>query len=119
MEESYLNHIENVKQKVPADRLLIWNVKDGWEPLCKFLEKPIPDMRIPHDNITGDLRFTEKYLENTVVLDEINSYMKWHFAKMLTVGIVTGVAVYQYKTGRVNLGSIRAFFTNNISKLGL
>lgn len=23
---------------------------DGWEKLCKFLNKPIPDMEFPHEN---------------------------------------------------------------------
>ncbi|CBY16441.1 unnamed protein product, partial [Oikopleura dioica] len=37
----YREHNERVKKIVPKDRLLIWNVKDGWEPLCKFLNKDI------------------------------------------------------------------------------
>lgn len=36
-----------LKEIVPEDRLLIWNLKDGWEPLCKFLGKPIPNTPIP------------------------------------------------------------------------
>ena len=39
--------------KVPAADLLIWNVKDGWEPLCAFLDKPIPVGPIPHENKSG------------------------------------------------------------------
>ena len=31
-----------VKATVPADRLLVWNPSDGWDPLCDFLEVPIP-----------------------------------------------------------------------------
>ena len=38
-------------QKVPKDQLLIFNVKDGWEPLCSFLGKDIPDKKFPHKNI--------------------------------------------------------------------
>jgi len=43
----YREHNERVKKIVPKDRLLIWNVKDGWEPLCKFLNKDIPKIPIP------------------------------------------------------------------------
>ena len=32
-----------VKDKIPADRLLIYNLTDGWGPLCEFLNKPIPN----------------------------------------------------------------------------
>lgn len=43
-------HIEQVKQHVPEDRLLVFSVKDGWEPLCKFLDVPIPETPFPRIN---------------------------------------------------------------------
>ncbi len=44
-------HNEEVKRSVPPDRLLIFEVKDGWEPLCSFLEVPAPaDKPFPHLN---------------------------------------------------------------------
>ncbi len=44
-------HIENVKQRVPPDRLLVYNVKEGWEPLCTFLSVDVPrDKPFPHLN---------------------------------------------------------------------
>ena len=42
--------IEEVKANVPADRLLVYDVREGWEPLCKFLGKPIPSEPVPHLN---------------------------------------------------------------------
>ena len=47
MEDNYEAHIRRIKQVVPEDRLLIWNIKQGWEPLCKFLGKPVPNIPIP------------------------------------------------------------------------
>ena len=41
-----------VERNVPADRLLVWSVIDGWEPLCEFLEVPVPDQPFPHLNDT-------------------------------------------------------------------
>ncbi len=35
---------------VPADKLLVMDLKDGWEPLCKFLELPVPDEPLPRAN---------------------------------------------------------------------
>ena len=29
---------------------LVFNVKDGWGPLCEFLGKPVPDADFPHVN---------------------------------------------------------------------
>jgi hypothetical protein len=43
-------HNEEVKRVVPADRLLVWGVKEGWGPLCEFLELPVPDEPFPHIN---------------------------------------------------------------------
>ena len=50
---------------VPNEDLLIWNLKDGWEPLCTFLGKEIPVEPTPHDNKTGDVEFTRNYAFKT------------------------------------------------------
>ncbi|KAJ5088920.1 hypothetical protein N7456_012536 [Penicillium angulare] len=39
-----------VRGMVPKEKLLEWSVEDGWEPLCKFLDKPIPDEAFPQTN---------------------------------------------------------------------
>ncbi|MEM7344463.1 MAG: sulfotransferase, partial [Chloroflexota bacterium] len=36
-------HIEEVKRYVPPERLLVYEVKQGWGPLCRFLDVPIPE----------------------------------------------------------------------------
>jgi hypothetical protein len=43
-------HNERVKQVVPAERLLVWDVREGWEPLCEFLERDVPATPLPHAN---------------------------------------------------------------------
>ena len=43
-------YTEEVKATVPADRLLVWSPKEGWEPLCAFLELPVPDAPFPRVN---------------------------------------------------------------------
>lgn len=43
-------HNEEVRSTVPAERLLVWSVTEGWEPLCEFLEVPVPDEPMPHVN---------------------------------------------------------------------
>ncbi|CAG9996064.1 unnamed protein product [Clonostachys byssicola] len=39
----YQRHYNWLKDNVPADRLVMLDVKDGWEPLCRALELPIPE----------------------------------------------------------------------------
>jgi Sulfotransferase domain len=46
---------ESVIATVPADRLLIFEVKQGWESLCEFLNVPIPDTPFPHVNSREDM----------------------------------------------------------------
>ena len=43
-------HIEAVKQAIPKNQLLIFEAKDGWKPLCEFLNKPIPETPFPSSN---------------------------------------------------------------------
>jgi hypothetical protein len=51
--EQMLAHHEQVKRDVPAERLLVWEVTDGWEPLCEFLGVDVPDGPLPHANDRG------------------------------------------------------------------
>jgi hypothetical protein len=39
----FRRHNDEVTQTVPADRLLVYEVKQGWEPLCTFLGVPVPE----------------------------------------------------------------------------
>lgn len=48
--EAFEGHNEAVKAAVPADRLLVWEVKEGWAPLCEFLGVPEPAEPFPHAN---------------------------------------------------------------------
>jgi hypothetical protein len=43
-------HTEEVKRIIPPERLLVFDVKQGWEPLCKFLGVPVPDGPFPRVN---------------------------------------------------------------------
>jgi len=41
---------EGIKADIPSERLLVWSVTEGWEPLCEFLEVPVPAEPLPHAN---------------------------------------------------------------------
>ena len=47
---AFRKRIEDVKQAIPAERLLIFDVSDGWVPLCNFLDLPVPDGEFPSSN---------------------------------------------------------------------
>eukprot|EP00521_Asterionellopsis_glacialis_P002703 CAMPEP_0195259542 /NCGR_PEP_ID=MMETSP0706-20130129/8023_1 /TAXON_ID=33640 /ORGANISM="Asterionellopsis glacialis, Strain CCMP134" /LENGTH=80 /DNA_ID=CAMNT_0040313055 /DNA_START=27 /DNA_END=269 /DNA_ORIENTATION=- len=43
-------------KQVPKDQLLVFNVKEGWDPLCKFLGKTVPTVSFPNVNESEDLK---------------------------------------------------------------
>jgi hypothetical protein len=47
----FKQHIEEVKHHVPPEKLLVYDVKQGWEPVCVFLGVEVPkDTPFPHLN---------------------------------------------------------------------
>ena len=81
---TYNRHIAWLKEVVPEDRLVFFDVKDGWEPLCKALGKEIPD-GIPFPRINdGEAidRFAKKHVQRGLV--------RW---ALILAGLVVIVAV--------------------------
>jgi len=51
----FAQHNERVRRIVPAARLLVFRVQQGWEPLCRFLGVETPDDPFPRVNVGGNL----------------------------------------------------------------
>lgn len=49
-------HVEEVRDGLPAGRLLVYNVAEGWEPLCAFLGVAVPDEPFPNINDATEFR---------------------------------------------------------------
>ena len=47
---------------VPKDRLLVYEVKDGWKPICDFLDKPIPEIPFPYKNKTKNMGHMSRFI---------------------------------------------------------
>jgi hypothetical protein len=47
---AYRRNNEKVRDTIRATRLLVFDVKEGWEPLCRFLEVPVPEIPFPRSN---------------------------------------------------------------------
>jgi hypothetical protein len=52
--EVFRRHNETVQEVIPAERLLVYNVTEGWSQLCAFLGVPVPDGPMPKVNSTED-----------------------------------------------------------------
>lgn len=54
MTDYFRRHTEEVKALIPANRLLIHEVGEGWERLCAFLGVPVPAQPYPSENSTAE-----------------------------------------------------------------
>lgn len=44
---AYRRNNQMVRDTIPADRLLVFDIAEGWAPLCRFLEVPKPETPFP------------------------------------------------------------------------
>lgn len=50
MQEMYVKHNSSVEKEISSENLLVYNTKQGWEPLCQKLDKPVPEEAFPRLN---------------------------------------------------------------------
>ena len=62
---------QTVIDTVPSERLLVWHPKEGWEPLCEFLDVPVPDQPLPNVNDT------ENFQKNLIMGPAIAAINAW------------------------------------------
>lgn len=59
----YNQWVEEVKKTVPPEKLLVFEAREGWEPLCRFLDVPVPTVPYPRGNDSG--QFKERFKAST------------------------------------------------------
>lgn len=47
---TFERHNDEVRRLIPPERLLVYEVTQGWQPLCAFLGLPVPDAPFPRTN---------------------------------------------------------------------
>ncbi len=72
--EQMQRHTEEVKRVVPPERLLVWEVGEGWGPLCDFLGVEQPAGELPHANDR------DTFLDR-VTGGAIDALQRWYAAK--------------------------------------
>lgn len=55
---AYERHNAEVQRSIPEDRLLVYDVRHGWPPLCDFLSVPVPQIAFPQSNARADFART-------------------------------------------------------------
>jgi hypothetical protein len=81
-----------IRGLVPKERLLEWYVGDGWQPLCEFLDKPVPEVEFPHVNAMNE---GWKQREKQAAQKWVGSAFRNLFA-MCGVLVAAAVAGYSY-----------------------
>ena len=47
---AFEQHYKRIKRVVPKERLLVYDIRDGWDPLCRFLGHGVPATPFPCAN---------------------------------------------------------------------
>ena len=55
MTDWFTRRNQSVIDALPPDRLLVFSAKQGWEPLCAFLDVPVPAVPFPRVNSRDEL----------------------------------------------------------------
>mmetsp|Transcript_56815 Transcript_56815/g.124256 ORF Transcript_56815/g.124256 Transcript_56815/m.124256 type:complete len:354 (-) Transcript_56815:84-1145(-) len=74
--QGYIDHNAKVQATIPSDRLLVFNLKQGWKPLCDFLGVPVPDIPFPQRDIT-------KGITSDVFTDMMDPILSMNFRPFL------------------------------------
>lgn len=80
-----------IRGLVPQERLLEWTVEDGWEPLCEFLGKPVPDEPFPHANAAAGWENHEDKIAKMYVAEALQTLVV-----LSTVAVAAGAIVYKF-----------------------
>ena len=87
--QMYTDWNNRVIETVPAEKLLIYNVKEGWKPLCNFLGVPIPDKAFPRVNSTKEWK--------RKVSGRMNRNLRNTLANVLLFAVVLGCAYFLFQ----------------------
>ena len=89
----YYKHYDDIRKAVSKERLLAFELSDGWEPLCAFLGKGVPDEPFPRVNDAEALK--QKILEVQMrLLKSAGTTLLRYVAPMLALA----GAVYCYRS---------------------
>jgi len=76
-----------VRKEIPAEQLLLFDVKEGWQPLCSFLGVPQPQEAFPRGNDTEEMMVRIRTMKR-------NSVISWTVAS-LALGLTAGYFLYR------------------------
>lgn len=92
MRDVYREHYASIRSAARPGQLLEYKLGSGWEPLCSFLGKPIPNVPFPRKNERGS--FEEKlHLIRKNGLHQVLKKMCWDIS-CVSLGLVSLYLLY-------------------------
>jgi len=95
MKKAYNRHNTYFVKNAPKERTLFIDFEEGWEPLCKLLQLPVPDVPFPHKNKGAsilneeckEVQFYKKMVNETYFMGSLicalGAYSAYKIARML------------------------------------
>ncbi|CAK8677574.1 uncharacterized protein LOC143446207 [Clavelina lepadiformis] len=97
LKKAFRQHTQYCLQNCPPDKLLDYDVRQGWAPLCEFLGKKIPDKPFPRENVAGSI--VAKAMATRPSLIQMQREMKF------TVGFLSlGLLLAFYQIQKASFG---------------
>ena len=82
----YREHYRRIREAAPKERLLEYRLGEGWEPLCKFLGKEMPDLPFPRINEVAALKAKVRKTQWELLKGAAGTLSRY-FAPIVVVGI--------------------------------
>ena len=92
----YNEHNAKVLAECPKEKLLVFDVREGWGKLCEFLDLPIPDVPFPHVN---DSKEFQKHVRHAHMVGYVAT------AVLVVLPLLGGLALFWYTTNNSSPGS--------------
>ncbi|MFY0405421.1 sulfotransferase family protein [Solicola sp. PLA-1-18] len=70
MTAGYERWLAQVRSEISPSRLVEWQPGDGWTPICRALDVPVPEFDFPHVNSTADYRARHPNLTAVPEIDD-------------------------------------------------
>jgi hypothetical protein len=90
MKISLAEHEARIRKIVPQERLLEWQVTDGWQPLCEFLGREVPVQPFPRVN---DGQAIRKMLNAVILMRGVKFFSKY----LVAIGVPVAALVWAWK----------------------
>ena len=84
----YLDHYRIIREATPPERLLNYRLDQGWEPLCEFLGKPVPDIPFPHSNDTQAYHEQLNFVTRRAARKILRKAAPYLVGTVITIGVV-------------------------------